>query len=43
MDSGQHADRQSPGALRTFLGLLVMVAFVLGLSWFLRTFLLQAY
>lgn len=43
MASGQHADRQSPGALRTFLGLLVMVAFVLGLSWFLRTFLLQAY
>ncbi|OUO96963.1 signal peptidase I [Gordonibacter sp. An232A] len=43
MDSGQHADRQSPGALRTFLGLLVMVAFVLGLSWLLRTFLLQAY
>ena len=33
MDSGQHADRQSPGILRTFVSLLVMVAFVFGLSW----------
>ncbi|WP_080797580.1 signal peptidase I [Arabiibacter massiliensis] len=43
MDSGQHAVRQSPGILRTFVGLLVMVAFVFGLSWVLRTFVFQAY
>ena len=43
MDSGQHADRQSPGILRTFLSLLVMVAFVFGLSWVLRTYVFQAY
>ena len=43
MDSGQHADRQSPGILRTFVSLLVMVAFVFGLSWVLRTYVFQAY
>lgn len=43
MDSGQHADRQRPGILRTFVGLLIMVAFVFGLSWLLRTFVFQAY
>ena len=43
MDSGQHADRQSPGILRTFVSLLVMVAFVFGLSWVLRTYVVQAY
>ena len=43
MDSGQHADRQSPGILRTILSLLVMVAFVFGLSWVLRTYVFQAY
>lgn len=43
MDSGQHAERQSPGILRTFVGLVIMVAFVLGLSWLLRTFVFQAY
>lgn len=43
MDSGQHADRQRPGILRTFISLLVMVAFVFGLSWLLRTFVFQAY
>ena len=43
MDSGQHADRQSPGILRPFLSLLVMVAFVFGLSWVLRTYVFQAY
>ena len=43
MDSGQHAERQSPGILRTFISLLVMVAFVFGLSWVLRTYVFQAY
>ena len=43
MDSGQHAERQSPGILRTFVSLLVMVAFVFGLSWVLRTYVFQAY
>lgn len=43
MDSGQHANRQSPGILRTFISLIVMVAFVFGLSWLLRTYVFQAY
>ena len=43
MDSGQHADRQRSGILRTFIGLLVMVAFVFGLSWALRTYVFQTY
>lgn len=43
MDSGQHADQHRSGALGTFIGLLVIVAFVLGLSWLLRTFVFQPY
>lgn len=43
MDSGQHADRRSPGILSTFVKLLVMVAFIFGLSWLLRTYVFQTY
>lgn len=43
MDSGQHADRQSSGIFRTFIGLLVMVACVLGLSWLFQTYVFQTY
>lgn len=43
MDSGRHADRERPGILRTFLSIIVTIAFVLGLSWALRTFVFTAY
>ena len=43
MDSGQHAEPRRSGAFRTILSLLVMVAFVFGLSWALRTFVFQPY
>ena len=43
MDSGQHAEPRRSGAFRTILSLLVMVAFVFGLSWVLRTYVFQAY
>ena len=43
MDSGQHADRQRPSILRSFFSLVVMVAFVFGLSWVLRTYVFQPY
>lgn len=43
MDSGQHADSHRPGILSTFVKLLLMVAFVLGLSWLLRTYVFQTY
>lgn len=43
MDSGQHADVQRPGALRTFFSFLGLVAFALVFSWVLRTFVIQAY
>ena len=43
MDSGQHADSRKPSMLRSLLSLLIMVAFVFGLSWALRTFVFQPY
>lgn len=43
MDSGQHADHRTPSFVRTLISLAVMVAFVFGLSWLLRTFVFQAY
>lgn len=43
MDSGQHADHQRPGILRTFVSILAMIAFVVGLSWVLHTYVYQAY
>ena len=43
MDSGQHAEPRRSGAFRTILSLLVMVAFIFGLSWALRTFVFQPY
>ena len=43
MYSGEHAEPQGSGILRTIVGLLVMVALVFGLSWALRTFVFQAY
>ena len=43
MDSGQHAEPRPSSALRTIISLLVMVAFIFGLSWALRTFVFQPY
>ena len=43
MDSGQHAVSHRSGILGTFFKLLFMVAFILGLSWLLRTFVFQTY
>ncbi len=43
MDSGQHASRQNPSILRSFFSLLVMLAFVVGLSWLLHVYVFQAY
>ena len=43
MDSGQHAQKRSGGILRGIASLLIMVAFVLGLAWGLRTFVFTAY
>ncbi|HIW77028.1 MULTISPECIES: signal peptidase I [Gordonibacter] len=43
MDSGQHAEPRKPGIFRTFVNLLVAVAFIFGLSWALRTFVFQPY
>ncbi len=42
MDSGQHAEPRRSGAFRTILSLLVM-AFIFGLSWALRTPVFQPY
>lgn len=38
-----YQEPQRSGAVRTLLGLVVMVAVVFGLSWLLRTFVFQAY
>ena len=43
MSAGQHATDSHGGILRTFFSIVVMVAFVLGLSWALRTFVFTAY
>lgn len=43
MDSGQHAEKRGGGFLRGLLSLVIMVAFVLGLAWGLRTFVFTAY
>ena len=43
MDSGQHAERQSPGILWSFCKFLIAILLVLGLSVLLRTFVFQAY
>ncbi|MEG0505563.1 MAG: signal peptidase I, partial [Raoultibacter sp.] len=43
MDAGQHADSHRPSILRSLLSLLVMIALVVGLSWFLREFVIQPY
>ena len=43
MNSCQHADHQRPSILRSFFSLVIMVAFVFGLSWLLRTYVFQPY
>lgn len=43
MSAGQHATGERGGILRTFFSIIVMIAFVLGLSWALRTFVFTAY
>ncbi len=43
MDAGQHADPRRPSLFRSLLSLLIMVALVVGLSWFLREFVIQPY
>lgn len=43
MDYGQHANTRKPSLLRSLLSLLVMIAFIFGLSWALRTFVFQPY
>lgn len=43
MDSGQHAEGSGSSLLRTFVTIVVMVAFIFGLSWLLRTFVFQPY
>lgn len=43
MDSGQHAEERQGGFLRGALSLVVMVLFVAGLAWLLRTFVFTAY
>ena len=43
MSAGQHATGEKGGILRSFLSLLIMIAFVLGLSWALRTYVFTAY
>ncbi|MEA5019447.1 MAG: signal peptidase I [Gordonibacter sp.] len=43
MDSGQHAEPRKRSIFRSLLSLLIMVAFVFGLSWALRTFVFQPY
>lgn len=43
MDSGRHADRPRGGIVRSFLSLIIMVAFVVACSWALRTFVFQPY
>ncbi len=43
MAAGQHATGEKGGILRSFVSLLIMIAFVLGLSWALRTCVPTAY
>ena len=43
MAAGQHATGEKGGILRSFMSLLIMIAFVLGLSWALRTYVFTAY
>lgn len=43
MDSGQHATGEQHPIVRSLLSIIVMIAFVLGLSWALRTFVFTAY
>ena len=43
MDQGRHAAEKKPTILSTLLSLVMLVAFVLVLSWALRTFVFQAY
>ena len=43
MAAGQHATGEKGGILRSFVSLLIMIAFVLGLSWALRTYVFTAY
>ncbi len=43
MDSGKHAEGRQTGIVRSFVGFLLMIALVFGLTWFLHTFLIQPY
>ena len=43
MNSGQHAGRHGSSILRSLLSILVMIAFIFGLSWALRTFIFLPY
>ncbi len=43
MDSGQQASGEQHSLLRTLISIVVMIAFVLGLSWALRAFVFTAY
>lgn len=43
MDLGQHAAPRKSGLLRSLINLLLMIAFIFGLSWALRTFVFQPY
>ncbi len=43
MDSGQHAEKRGGGFLRSLLSFVIMIVFVLGLAWGLRTFVFTAY
>ncbi len=43
MDSGQHASGEQHPLVRTLLSFIVMIAFVAGLAWALRTFVFMAY
>ena len=43
MDSGQHAEQQEKGLFRSCLEFILMLVFVLGAAWLLRTFVVAPY
>lgn len=43
MDSGQHADFNSPGLFRSFINFLIMLAIILGCAWLLRAYVISPY
>ncbi|MCL2826780.1 MAG: signal peptidase I [Eggerthellaceae bacterium] len=43
MDSGQHAEQKGSRFTRSIISFAVMVVLVIGLSWLLRTFVIQGY